>query len=81
MFFLLILGLLASAPQFTTADFTETVFGRSDVEGVPAAFGDFNSDELTDIFLLRDNFRTIQVMFGAEVEPLLQVHYLADTLL
>ena len=44
-----------------TADFTQTVFGRSDVDGVPAAFGDFNSDELTDIFMLTDDFRTIQV--------------------
>lgn len=56
---LLILGLFIG-PVLST-DFTQTVFGRSDVDGVPAAFGDFNSDELTDIFMLRDNFKTIQV--------------------
>lgn len=52
MLILFILGVLGS--PVLCADFTQTVFGRSDVEGVPAAFGDFNSDELTDIFLLRD---------------------------
>lgn len=56
---LLFLALLAS--PVWCIDFTQTVFGRSNVEGVPAAFGDFNSDELTDIFMLRDDFHTIQV--------------------
>lgn len=59
MRFLLTLAFMAGSVCCT--DFTQTVFGRSDVDGVPAAFGDFNSDELTDIFMLRDNFRTIQV--------------------
>lgn len=65
---LLSFGLLASCVR---AEFTQSAFGHSDVDGVPAAFGDFNSDELTDIFLLSENFRTIQVMLGASTEPLL----------
>lgn len=53
-------------------NFTWTVFGSNANNGIPAAFGDFNSDELTDVFVLKDNFRTIQIMLGAETEPLLR---------
>lgn len=67
--FLLLFGLLAS--PVLCSDFSQMVFGSQNVEGVPAAFGDFNSDELTDVFMLLDDFRTIQVLLGAETEPLL----------
>lgn len=33
--------------------------------------GDFNSDELTDIFVLRDSFRTIEILLGSDVDQLL----------
>lgn len=69
MWCLYFLGLLAVLGA--GADFTEKVFGHGDVEGVPAAFGDFNSDELTDIFLLRDQFKTIQILLAETTDPLL----------
>uniref|UniRef100_A0A1L8E2V0 Putative t-cell immunomodulatory protein n=1 Tax=Nyssomyia neivai TaxID=330878 RepID=A0A1L8E2V0_9DIPT len=53
-------------------DFSKNVFGSSGVSGIPAAFGDFNSDELTDMFMLRDNFRTVQIFLGSDTEPLLK---------
>ena len=28
------------------------------------AFGDFNSDELTDVFLIRDNMQVLQILYG-----------------
>jgi len=47
------------------------VFGHH-TQGQPAAFGDFDSDELTDIFLLKDQGRSIEIMFGSSVEPFLK---------
>ncbi|XP_055624242.1 T-cell immunomodulatory protein [Toxorhynchites rutilus septentrionalis] len=52
-------------------DITDTVFG-SMTDTIPVAYGDFNSDELFDVFVLRDNFRTIQILFGSDDKPLLQ---------
>ncbi|XP_044731670.1 T-cell immunomodulatory protein [Chrysoperla carnea] len=52
-------------------DITNLVFG-SITDGLPAAFGDFNSDELTDVFVLRDGTRTVQILLAAEEEPLLR---------
>ncbi|KAI5729771.1 hypothetical protein M8J76_006465 [Diaphorina citri] len=50
---------------------TLPVFG-SVTDGLPAAFGDFNSDELTDMFVLRDDRHTLQILLGADTEPLLR---------
>jgi integrin alpha FG-GAP repeat containing protein 1 len=47
----------------SSTDITELVFGSID-DAIPAAYGDFNSDELTDVFVLRDNFRTIDILLG-----------------
>lgn len=33
--------------------------------------GDFNSDELTDVFVLRDDFKTIEILLGSDVDHLL----------
>lgn len=45
------------------SDITQQVFG--DVkEGIVAAFGDFNSDELTDVFLIRDEMSTLEILYG-----------------
>lgn len=52
-------------------DITFPVFGN-DVHGQPAAFGDFDSDELTDIFVLKDKEQTVEIMFGSNVEPYLK---------
>lgn len=53
------------------SDITQQVFG--DVkEGIVAAFGDFNSDELTDVFLIRDEMSTLEILYGAYTEPLLR---------
>lgn len=53
------------------SDITEAVFGDV-LDGMPAAFGDFNSDELTDVFMLRKNATTVQIFLAAEQEPLLR---------
>jgi len=52
-------------------DITYPVFGYY-VQGQPAAFGDFDSDELTDMFVLKDQGRSIEIMFGSNVEPFLK---------
>ncbi|KAK1124616.1 hypothetical protein K0M31_005990 [Melipona bicolor] len=57
--------------QVKCSDITPAVFG-SVLDGMPAAFGDFNSDELTDVFMLRKNGTTVQIFLAAEQEPLLR---------
>lgn len=52
-------------------DITYPVFGSS-VQGQPAAFGDFDSDELTDMFILKEQGRSVEIMFGSNVEPFLR---------
>ncbi|XP_034111512.1 T-cell immunomodulatory protein [Drosophila albomicans] len=53
------------------SNITSIVFGDIK-EGVVAAFGDFNSDELTDVFVIRDKRKTLQILYGADTEPLLR---------
>lgn len=53
------------------SDITPAVFGNA-LDGMPAAFGDFNSDELTDVFMLRKDGRTVEIFLAAEQEPLLR---------
>ncbi|XP_050524922.1 T-cell immunomodulatory protein [Daktulosphaira vitifoliae] len=52
-------------------DITYPVFGYNAL-GQPAAFGDFDSDELTDMFILKDDGRTVEILFGSNVEPFLK---------
>lgn len=67
IFFILSLGVAS----FTQAnDITQKVFG-SVKDGVVAAFGDFNSDELTDVFVISNEFTTLQILLGSYTEPLL----------
>ncbi|KAL3270196.1 hypothetical protein HHI36_009252 [Cryptolaemus montrouzieri] len=54
-----------------SSDITKLIFG-SNTNGLPAAFGDFNSDELTDVFVLQDNERTVEILLANEEEPLLR---------
>lgn len=51
-------------------DITYPVFGYN-VQGQPVAFGDFDSDELTDMFILKDQGRRVEIMFGSNIEPFL----------
>lgn len=53
------------------SDITPTVFGKV-LDGMPAAFGDFDSDELTDVFVLRKEGKTVEIMLAGEQEPLLR---------
>ncbi|KAJ8675333.1 hypothetical protein QAD02_011119 [Eretmocerus hayati] len=50
---------------------TISVFGPQ-VRNIPMAFGDFNSDELTDVFVRTGNDRTVQIMLANLEEPILQ---------
>lgn len=59
-----IVGLFAS-------DITTNAFGNV-ADGVVSAFGDFNSDELTDVFISSNNGRTLEILLASDVEPLLR---------
>ncbi|XP_076244037.1 T-cell immunomodulatory protein [Calliopsis andreniformis] len=59
------------ATNVECSDITRAVFGGV-LDGMPAAFGDFNSDELTDVFMLRKNGTTVEIFLAAETEPLLR---------
>lgn len=52
------------------SDITDLVFPK-DYNGVISAYGDFNSDELTDVFILKDDFKTIEILLGHDSAPLL----------
>ncbi|XP_060528784.1 T-cell immunomodulatory protein isoform X1 [Cylas formicarius] len=54
-----------------SSDITHLVFSGF-TDGMPAAFGDFNSDELTDVFVLLDNQKTLEILLAYEEEPLLR---------
>lgn len=47
------------------------MFGTSS-DGIIGAFGDFNSDELTDVFVIKENGHVLEVLLGSDVEPLLR---------
>ncbi|XP_018561452.1 T-cell immunomodulatory protein [Anoplophora glabripennis] len=53
------------------SDITHLAFGGF-TDGMPAAFGDFNSDELTDVFVLLDGGKTVEILLAHEEEPLLR---------
>lgn len=71
-----LLVLLSCGPQHLDArssDITGNVFGDAKTSGgIVAAFGDFNSDELTDVFVLKNDKRTLEILLGADVDPLLR---------
>lgn len=62
---------LISITSSLCSDITPLVFGKY-TDGLPAAFGDFNSDELTDVFVLRDDDEKIEILLAYEEEPLLR---------
>lgn len=63
---------LSNVGYCAASDITNNVFG-SIHEGIIAAFGDFNSDELTDVFMVTNKGRTLEILLGADVEPLLRL--------
>jgi len=63
--------LVALVSTTTCSDITSAVFGNM-LGGMPAAFGDFNSDELTDVFMLCNDSFTLEIFLAADQEPLLQ---------
>lgn len=71
MFIALFIYMLVSVPQTSSNDISINVFGK-DRNALPAAFGDFNSDELTDIFMLRNEGKTLEIFLASEKEPLLR---------
>jgi integrin alpha FG-GAP repeat containing protein 1 len=70
--FMWLIFLLEIFPLVAGGNITNSVFGLvTDV--MPAAFGDFNSDELTDLFVIRGKLKnTLEIMLSREQEPLLQ---------
>ncbi|XP_017762283.1 PREDICTED: T-cell immunomodulatory protein [Eufriesea mexicana] len=68
---LIIVQVILSVVTVKCSNITPAVFGNV-LDGMPAAFGDFNSDELTDVFMLRKNCTTVEIFLAAEQEPLLR---------
>ena len=58
-------------------DFTNSAFGLNIHNILPAAFGDFNSDELTDLFVINNNASggSVQILLGSLKEP----HFIQDS--
>lgn len=48
----------------TSNNITRIAFGGIR-DALPAAYGDFNSDELTDIFILTGEQQTVQILYGS----------------
>lgn len=67
MWWLTCLLLVISLNTVSADDATSQVFGDR-TDGLPAAFGDFNSDELTDMFVIQDT-NTLQILLGSDKEP------------
>ncbi|CAD0196729.1 unnamed protein product [Chrysodeixis includens] len=65
---IILLVLLASS--CAVSDMTESSFGKYQ-EGVIAAFGDFNSDELTDAFVIK-NYSSVEVYLAYDKEPFMR---------
>ncbi|XP_021915509.1 T-cell immunomodulatory protein isoform X4 [Zootermopsis nevadensis] len=63
--------LLSIVPLAAGGNITSSVFGSA-TDVMPAAFGDFNSDELTDLFVVYGKPNTLEVMLARVQEPLFQ---------
>lgn len=53
-------------------DITNLAFNSATEGVIPAAFADFNSDEFTDVFMLKNGSRVLEVYLGYDKEPLLR---------
>lgn len=45
-------------------DITDKIFGKGPLNSIVAAYGDFNSDEITDVFMLHKDFHIIDIYLG-----------------
>ncbi|PSN58125.1 hypothetical protein C0J52_00985 [Blattella germanica] len=67
-----LLCMILLVPCTSAGDITNVVFGGT-VSVKPAAFGDFNSDELTDLFVIHGSTNmTLEVMLASDQDPLLR---------
>ncbi|XP_015175044.1 PREDICTED: T-cell immunomodulatory protein [Polistes dominula] len=71
MWIVQVICIVTLVTTINSSDITTAVFGNV-LDGMPAAFGDFDSDELTDVFMVRKDGKTVQVFLAAEQEPLLR---------
>lgn len=55
---------LSVSTSDTSNNITRITFGGIR-DALPAAYGDFNSDELTDIFILTGEQQTVQILYGS----------------
>lgn len=53
------------------SDITSQAFGLIN-DSIISAFGDFNSDELTDVFVRSTDGRTLEILLASDQEPLLR---------
>lgn len=69
--------ILLLAWHSSSRDITNQVFGNAK-DILPAAFGDFNSDEITDLFILTNGGKTVEILLGSlDSEPLLKASNLS----
>ena len=54
------------AGAYDLHDITDSVFGNEGNSFLPAAFGDFNSDKLTDIIVLKKDRKSVAVLLASE---------------
>ena len=54
-------------------DITDSVFGNEGNSFLPAAFGDFNSDKLTDIIVLKKDRKSVAVLLASEQNVVMSV--------
>lgn len=67
----LCIAMVFLTPLVSSSNITDVVFG-SVTDVMPAAFGDFNCDELIDMIVLRDSGKTVEVLLASTNEPFLR---------
>lgn len=65
------LVLVLTIRRICASDITSQAFGAIN-DTIVSAFGDFNSDELTDVFVRSTDGRTLEILLASEQEPLLR---------
>ena len=55
-------------------DITKLVLGLDSLNGYPVAYGDFNSDEMTDVFVVEpdEQGHQLKILFGSDEPPFLR---------
>lgn len=65
------LVLVLTIRGISSTDITSQAFGAIN-DSIISAFGDFNSDELTDVFVRSTDGRTLEILLASDQEPLLR---------